>query len=294
MEYCDGINEITGYADEKKIVCSSIRALANMYLLFKENIENSLSSEYLDFKKAESFHAFISMLDLLLFDKSEKFSSETPELSKVDCLPSSKSFYYPQGILSFKKKHDLNLVFDNVKILGDSCDFIRVEDLFKSNNYENKLSKYIQLACLKVKNLFGNLYFCNIKHDHKKCIGKLNKLIELDIETNKEFNSSDKGSLLFDYIINFIKLIIYTDVELLALVYLKILNKDNISDSIYFKVLKDEFYKMSKQITLYELSCYLQLNVINHSLTHLVRELVDCHFCDKIEKNEYSNKLMFD
>jgi hypothetical protein len=106
----------------------------------------------------------------------------------------------------------------------------------------------------------------------------MNKSIENDRKLNIEFNNSELGTHLFDCVINFIKILQHSHFELVAILYLKLLNNENIKESNYFNELKEILYKINKKINLLELSYYLQLNVVHHKFSHLARELVECHF----------------
>lgn len=280
MSLCEKIDEITGYAIEKKFIFSSKIATANLYILFRENIENLLeSSQILELNNENSFHTFLLMLELiakLVDDKNN--SSKAPNFSRIECLINSNKFFYPRNLITIKKNNDLIIKQDDDLNNEENIDLM---SLFK---HKESLNRLIECSSVKIDNAFGNKYVCRTKHNHSSCDTKLNLLIENDFNQTTKFNKSNFGVKLFDYIICFIKILQIVEIELLGILFLKMLNNEQIYDSLYFDEIKEKLLDLGRRITLQDLSYILQLNIIKNKHTQLVLELIECHFSKNISR----------
>ena len=99
--------DFSGFCIESKLICSSKRVLANLYILFKQNLNEVVQ---VTLSKENSFHSFIDMLDYLSYLIEETLESKipliTPNFSNIDCIPKSKKFYYPNNLISLRTNND--------------------------------------------------------------------------------------------------------------------------------------------------------------------------------------------
>lgn len=277
MEYCDKVDELSGFACENKIICSTKRALSNLFLMFKDELSEYISIDE-NLNSDNSFHAFLKLLDILSnLIENKKYQTSLPSLTRVDCIPNSNKFYFPKNMIALKSNNDLFIKYDDC--LANEKKAI-IYDLFKKFPRHN-LNSYIDYDSIKLENIFGCIYFCTSKHDHKKCLDKMNKIIEQDKIIYNSFNITERGMLFFDYVIYFVKLLQLLDIELLSILYLKILKNEKIQDSTFFNEIKDKLINLNRKITILDFAYFLQLTTLNHKFLNLTNELLECHFSSK-------------
>lgn len=273
MSYLHKVDSLTGNAIENKIICCSKRALANLYILFK-TILNKLTENklYNNIHNENSFHIFMEMLDMFnnLIEKSMSEDRKITSLSRVDCIPKSNKFFFPTNLITLKQNNNLILKFDDDL---NKEELVSLNDLIQSTKINFKMTKFIEFNSVKMDNIFGNVYSCNVIHDHKNCEVNLNCQIQKERDSVIEFNQSELGINLFDKIMSFIKMLQFVDIEFMCIIYLKLARKENLTLS----EIKDKISPFSRKINLVDFAYYLLLNTINNKLTQSTLELVECH-----------------
>ena len=84
---------------------------------------------------------------------------------------------------------------------------------------------------------------------------KLNEIILTETIANDKYNETSVGISQFDILINWIKLLQLVDFELIAIMYLEILNDQNYSKSM--NEIKQKINILNNKITLKDLSYYI-------------------------------------
>ena len=273
------MDTVTGFAIENKLLCSTKIAITNCYLYFKESLDSRFSQK-LQFAENDGqfYHSFIKLLTLLNFNGSNKKANEKLELTRVDCIPRSSKFYFPSNIISLKDTNDLLLKFDDSY---EKSEILNTCSLY--NKIENN-SHLIEQTSIRIEDAFGSSFPCKEKHKHDSCLARLNEIIAAEKISNKKYNESTEGTLQFDILINWIKTLQLVDFELIAIMYLEILNKQNYSKTL--SEIKQKLNILNNKITLKDFGYYILYSLRRNNRVYLLIELIECHTMQNICKQD--------
>ncbi len=272
------INNVTGFAIENKLICSTKVAITNSFLYFKDSLD-ALFTEKLIFAQSDAqyYHSFLKLLNLLSFKTDvSNILSEKIELTRVDCIPRSRKFYFPPNIISLKDEKDLILKLDDED--DGSTEILTTTCLYNKN--ANNLSQFIDQSAIRIEDAFGESFPCPKKHQHKDCVVTLNNTIEKEKINSECYNKDENGVEQFDYLINWIKILQRVDFELIAILYLEILNNQNYSKSL--KQLKEKITILNNKITLKDFGYFILLCLRRNNRINLFIELIECHTSQNI------------
>jgi len=272
------INNVTGFAIENKLICSTKVAITNSFLYFKDSLD-ALFTEKLIFAQSDAqyYHSFLKLLNLLSFKTDvSNILSEKIELTRVDCIPRSRKFYFPPNIISLKDEKDLILKLDDED--DGSTEILTITCLYNKN--ANNLSQFIDQSAIRIEDAFGESFPCPKKHQHKDCVVTLNNTIEKEKINSECYNKDENGVEQFDYLINWIKILQRVDFELIAILYLEILNNQNYSKSL--KQLKEKITILNNKITLKDFGYFILLCLRRNNRINLFIELIECHTSQNI------------
>jgi hypothetical protein len=202
--------------------------------------------------------------------------SEKIELTRVDCIPRSRKFYFPPNIISLKDEKDLILKLDDED--DGSTEILTTTCLYNKN--ANNLSQFIDQSAIRIEDAFGESFPCPKKHQHKDCVVTLNNTIEKEKINSECYNKDENGVEQFDYLINWIKILQRVDFELIAILYLEILNNQNYSKSL--KQLKEKITILNNKITLKDFGYFILLCLRRNNRINLFIELIECHTSQNI------------
>jgi hypothetical protein len=272
------INNVTGFAIENKLICSTKVAITNSFLYFKDSLD-ALFTEKLIFAQSDAqyYHSFLKLLNLLSFKTDvSNILSEKIELTRVDCIPRSRKFYFPPNIISLKDEKDLILKLDDED--DGSTEILTTTCLYNKN--ANNLSQFIDQSAIRIEDAFGESFPCPKKHQHKDCVVTLNNTIEKEKINSECYNKDENGVEQFDNLINWIKILQRVDFELIAILYLEILNNQNYSKSL--KQLKEKITILNNKITLKDFGYFILLCLRRNNRINLFIELIECHTSQNI------------
>ena len=272
------MNMVTGFAIENKLVCSTKIAITNCFLYFKDSLDARFGQK-LNFAENDKqyYHSFIKLLTLLNFKKDFNKKTTTPiQLTRINCIPRSNKFYFPSNIISLKDHEDLLLKFDDAY---EKTEVLNTCSLY--NKTENN-SHLIEQTSIRIEDAFGSSFACKQKHKHGSCLVKLNEIILTETIANDKYNETSVGISQFDILINWIKLLQLVDFELIAIMYLEILNDQNYSKSM--NEIKQKINILNNKITLKDLSYYILFSLRRNNRVYLLIELIECHNSQNIFK----------
>jgi hypothetical protein len=281
----NSIDQYTGFAIENKIICSTKIAITNSFLHFRETLDSIFSNKLL-FSNSDRqfFHTFLKMLSLLDFKISNNLhkSEEKFQLTRIDCIPFSSKFYFPSNVVSLRKDKNLILKLDDDYDSDGTCETLNTCSLFKNN--KTNIGHLIEPINIVIEDAFGMSFPCNKKHEHSSCLKTLNESIESEKIMNKEYNATQKGIDLFDTLINWIKIAQHVDFELMAILYLEILNDQSYSKSL--NEIKQKINILNNKINLKDFGYFILYSINRNSKIYLTSELIECHTAQNILKQD--------